>query len=118
MIDAATRLAADLEKSHYAGRLGLKVADLMPDVVTASVPYVPGLANAQGFVHGGVAASLSTWTAMVLALASDRGRAVDVRPVSVNLSYVSAAREEALYATARVAARRRAARSATITPLR
>ena len=40
----------------------------MPDVVTASVPYVEALANAQGFVHGGVAASLSTWSAMLLAV--------------------------------------------------
>lgn len=79
----------------------------MPDVVTASVPYDGGLSNAQGFVHGGVAASLSAWTAMVLALASDRGHAIDVRPVSASLNYVSAAREEALYATARVSARGR-----------
>lgn len=107
MIDAATGLAAELEKSRYAARLGLRVGDVMPDVVTASVPWVPVLANAQGFVHGGVAASLSMWTAMVLSLASDRGRAVAVRPVSISLSYLSAAREEALYATARVAERGR-----------
>lgn len=107
MNDAAARLASDLERSGYAARLGLRIGDVMPDVVTASVPYVPGLANAQGFVHGGVAASLAVWPAMVLAVASDRGRAVDARPVSVNLSYVSAAHEEALYATARVSARGR-----------
>lgn len=107
MIEAAVGLAGDLQKARYAARLGLRVGDVMPDVVTASVPYVPGLANAQGFVHGGVAASLSVWSAMVLAVASDRGRAVHARPVSINLSYVAAAREEALHATARLTSRGR-----------
>ena len=77
------------------------------DAATASVPYVPVLANTQGFVHGGVAASLSVWTAMMVAVASDRDRAASARPVSISVSYLAAAREEALHATARVAARGR-----------
>jgi uncharacterized protein (TIGR00369 family) len=105
--ETALRLAADLEQSPYASRLGLAVGDVMPDVVTASVPWSPGLANAQGFVHGGVAASLSMWSAMVLAVASDRGRALGAYPVSFSVHYLAAARGEALHASARLSSRGR-----------
>ncbi len=107
MIEAARRLAAVLETTPYAGRLGLRTGDVMSDVVTASVPYVSALTNAQGFVHGGVAASLSLWSATIVAVASDRDRAASARVVSASLSYLAAAREEALHATARVASRGR-----------
>ena len=107
MIDAARRFASALEATPYAGRLGLRSGEMTSDAVTASVPYLPVLANAQGFVHGGVAGSLSLWTAMMMAVASDRDRAVSARPVSVSVNYLVAAREEALHATARVSARGR-----------
>jgi len=107
VIVAAERLAAVLESTPYAARLGLRAGAMTSDAVTASVPYVPVLANAQGFVHGGVAASLSVWSAMIVAVASDRDRAASSRPVSVSVSYLVAAREEGLHATARVASRGR-----------
>jgi uncharacterized protein (TIGR00369 family) len=107
VIDAARRLASALEATPYAARVGLRGGDILGDAATASVPYVPVLANAQGFVHGGVAASLSVWTAMLAAVASDRDRAATCRPVSASVSYLAAAREEALHATARVASRGR-----------
>ncbi|MFN2426982.1 MAG: PaaI family thioesterase [Candidatus Binatia bacterium] len=107
VIDAARRFALALEGTAYAGRLGLVCGDMTSDFTTARVPYVPSLANAQGYVHGGVAASLSLWTAMTLAVASDRARASAARPVSVSVNYLAAAREEALHATARVATRGR-----------
>lgn len=107
MIPAAERLAAVLEATPYAARLGLRAGAMTSDAVTASVPYVPVLANAQGFVHGGVAASLAVWSAMIVAVASDRDRAASSRPVSASVSYLVAAREEGLHATARVASRGR-----------
>jgi uncharacterized protein (TIGR00369 family) len=107
VIDAARRFAAALAATPYASRVGFAAGDLMSDTVTASVPYVPVLANAQGFVHGGVAASLSVWTAMLAAVASDRDDARVARPVSLHVSYLAAAREEALHATARVTSRGR-----------
>jgi len=107
MIPAAKAFASVLESTAYASRLGLRAGEMTTDAATASVPYDPVLANAQGFVHGGVAASLSVWTAMMVAVASDRDRAASARPVSVSVNYLAAAREEALHATARVAARGR-----------
>lgn len=107
MIEDARRLATVLEATPYAARLGLRCGEIMGDAVTASVPYAASLANAQGFVHGGVAASLSVWSAMLVAVASDREAASSVRPVSISLSFLVAAREEALYATARLAWRGR-----------
>jgi uncharacterized protein (TIGR00369 family) len=107
VIDAARRFASELEATAYAGRLGLRSGEMTSDAATASVPYLPVLANAQGFVHGGVAASLSVWTAMMVAVASDRDRAASARPVSFSLNYLVAAREEALHATARLASRGR-----------
>lgn len=107
MIEAARRFATALASTPYAARVGFTAGDLMSDTVTARVPWLPVLANAQGFVHGGVAASLSVWTAMLAAVASDRGGARLARPVSLHVSYLAAAREEALYATARVASRGR-----------
>lgn len=107
MIPAAESLAAGLEATPYARRLGFRPEDVMGDVVSASVPYSAQLANAQGFVHGGVAASLAVWSAMLVAVASDRASATAARPVSLSLSYLTAARGEALHATARLAARGR-----------
>jgi uncharacterized protein (TIGR00369 family) len=107
VIEAARRFAHALSATPYAARVGFAAGDLMTDTVTARVPYVPVLANAQGFVHGGVAASLSVWTAMLAAVASDRDSARYARPVSLHVSYLAAAREEALHATARVASRGR-----------
>lgn len=107
MIPAARVFASALGSTPYAARLGLRFGEMTSDAATASVPYVPVLANAQGFVHGGVAASLSVWTAMMVAVASDRDRASSSRPVSVSVNYLAAAREEALHATSRVAARGR-----------
>jgi uncharacterized protein (TIGR00369 family) len=107
VIEAARRFASALAATPYAARVGFAAGDVMSDTVTASVPYVPVLANAQGFVHGGVAASLSVWTAMLAAVASDRDQARVARPVSLHVSYLAAAREEALHATARIASRGR-----------
>jgi uncharacterized protein (TIGR00369 family) len=107
VIEAARRFAAVLATAPYASRVGLVAGDFMSDTVTASVPYVPVLANAQGFVHGGVSASLSVWSAMLAAVASDRDAACLSRPVSLHVSYLAAAREEALHATARVTSRGR-----------
>lgn len=107
MIDAARRFAEALARTPYATRVGLSAGDIMGDAVTASVPYDPLLANSQGFVHGGVAGSLSVWAAMLAAVASDRDAATIARPVSIHVSYLAAAREEAIHATARVASRGR-----------
>jgi uncharacterized protein (TIGR00369 family) len=107
VIDAAHRLAGLLEATPYASRLGLRCGDVLTDTATASVPYLADLANAQGFVHGGVAASLSIWTASLVAVASDRGREASALPVSASIAYLSAAREEGLHATARMTARGR-----------
>lgn len=107
MIDAARVFAARLEESPFACRLAFEAGDVRADVATASVPYRAALANAQGFVHGGVAASLSVWSACLVALASDRDAAVVARPVSASVSYLAAAREEDLHATARLATRGR-----------
>lgn len=107
MIDAARRFASTLEQAPYAGRLGFRTGEVTVDAVTASVPYLPLLANAQGFVHGGVAASLATWSALVAAIASDRGHAASAAPVSIALTYLAAAREEELHSTARVSSRGR-----------
>lgn len=107
MIDAARLLAARLEESPFARRLAFEAGDVRADVATASVPYRAALANAQGFVHGGVAASLSVWAASLVALASDRDASASARPVSASVSYLAAAREEDLHATARLATRGR-----------
>lgn len=107
MIPAARHLGGELEASPFARLLGLVVEETMRDVAAASVPWRPLLANAQGFVHGGVAASLVTWTSTLVAVASDHGAAVSARPVSVSISYVAAARGEGLSATARVLSRGR-----------
>lgn len=96
-----------LESTPYAARLGLRTAEVTGDAVTASVPYSGVLANAQGFVHGGVAASLSVWSAMIMAVASDRDAFASARPLSLSISYLAAAREEALHAAARVTSRGR-----------
>lgn len=107
MIPGARDLAAALEATPYASRLGLSTGDILGDAASASVPYEPSLANAQGFVHGGVAASLALWAATIVTAASDRERVVQVRPVSIAISYLSAAREESLHAAARVSSRGR-----------
>ncbi len=107
MIDAARRFARTLEQAPYAGRIGFRAGELTVDAVTGRVPYDPMLANAQGFVHGGVAASLAMWSALVAAVASDRGQAASAIPVSIALTYLAAAREEDLHATARVSSRGR-----------
>ncbi|MFN2375570.1 MAG: hotdog fold thioesterase [Candidatus Binatia bacterium] len=107
MIDAARRLATELETTPYAARLGLRAGDILADAVSASLPYAATLANAQGFVHGGAAASLSMWVAMLAAVASDREGAVFAAPVSFSVGYLAAAREEDLHANGRIASRGR-----------
>jgi uncharacterized protein (TIGR00369 family) len=105
--DAAIRLASRLGAAPYPARLGFRPGDVMTDVATASVAWLPVLANAQGFVHGGVAASLSVWASMIVAVASARDEAASARPISVHVEYLAAAREEAVHATARVLSRGR-----------
>lgn len=107
MIESARQLVCQLEKTPYAGRLGFLGGEITSEAVTASVPYSDELANAQGYVHGGVAASLSIWAAMIGAVASDRDHAASAYPVSASISYLFAAREEALEASARIASRGR-----------
>lgn len=107
MIESARRLASVLESSPFPARIGLRGGDMTGDAATAWVPYAAELSNAQGFVHGGVAASLSLWAATLVAVASDRGSAGWARPISIGIHYLALAREEDLHATARVATRGR-----------
>ncbi|HXC50213.1 MAG TPA: acyl-CoA thioesterase domain-containing protein [Candidatus Limnocylindrales bacterium] len=116
MIEAAKRLAAAIEAAPYAARLGFRAGGISDAAANGSVPYAGVLANAQGFIHGGVAASLSIWSALVAAVASDRGPAGDLdgpqaipaaSPVSLSISYLAPARAELLRASAAVVSRGR-----------
>jgi len=106
LIADAERLVPAFEAAPYARRLGLRIGEVGGDAVRASVPYDDALANAQGFVHGGVAASLAIWTSLLVTVASDRS-APACSPVSASIQYLAAVREEELAATARVVSRGR-----------
>ena len=107
MIDAARRFADILEGTAYASRLGVRVSDIAAGSVSATVPYADELANAQGFVHGGVAASLAVWSALVATVASDRDETEFAAPVSASVSYLATARREQLVARAEISSRGR-----------
>jgi uncharacterized protein (TIGR00369 family) len=106
LIEEARRIASMLAAAPYGARLELRPREITAERVTASVPYSDLLANAQGYIHGGVAASLSIWAAMIATVATDRD-ARGATPVSATVSYLAPARQEELDATARIVSRGR-----------
>lgn len=101
-------LRASLEATPYLEALGLEIDTIAKDEIRLALPFAERNSNPGGVLHGGVAASLLAIGSRSVAranLAADSGPWV-LGQLQVN--YLSAAREEAVVATARLQRRGRA----------
>ena len=94
--------------SPFVVHLGMRLSDVKSGSATLLLPFAPSLATVGDIVHGGAIATLIDTTAMVAAWAG-----ADVPPnrrgttVGLAVSYLAAANNEDLQATARVLRRGR-----------
>lgn len=112
---AGAERAQALEAAPYFSRLGARVVAVGDGVAEVSALYRDVHSNTLGVVHGGISASLALWSAELAAWSSQHraeaagpeSPALEGRCLSVHVSYLAAAREEGLSASARVLARGR-----------
>jgi uncharacterized protein (TIGR00369 family) len=97
-----------LPTSPYVEHLGMQLTDMQPGVATLILPFTDALVTIGKIVHGGAIASLIDTAAMVAAW-SDAPLPAKVRgsTVSLTVTYLAAAEQEDLRATARVLRRGR-----------
>ncbi len=94
--------------SPFVRHLDMRLTDIQPDTATLTLPFTPALATMGTIVHGGAIATLIDTTAMAAAWAADdvpqnlRGTTV-----GLTVTYLAAANNEDLQATARVLRRGR-----------
>ena len=103
-----TELTRALEATPYVQTLGLEVAAVEEGHVRLALPFQDGNSNPGGVLHGGVAASLLAIGSRAVArsvLAADSGPWT-LGQLQVN--YLAAAKEEAVFAEARLQKRGRA----------
>jgi uncharacterized protein (TIGR00369 family) len=92
-----------LPTSPYAAHLGMRLVEMQPDVATLMLPFSTHVITIGSTVHGGAIASLIDTAAMVAAWS---GASLPDHPrgstVGLTVSYLAAASDEDLFATARV----------------
>jgi uncharacterized protein (TIGR00369 family) len=94
--------------SPFVGHLGMRLSDIQPDTATLTLPFTPALATMGTIVHGGAIATLIDTTAMAAAwAATDVPQNLRGTTVSLTVTYLAAANNEDLQATARVLRRGR-----------
>ena len=97
-----------IEHSPFAGHLGIVLVSIEPDVAVLELPFAEHLATAGDMVHGGAISALVD-TAAAASAWSGAEPTADVRwaTVGFSVSFLAAARGEALTATGRVIRRGR-----------
>src|SRR5690348_16073146 len=97
-----------LPTSPYVGHLGIRLADMQPDMAILALPFTNSLITIGTTVHGGAIASLIDTAAMVAAW-SDTTVPDNLRGTTVGLTvtYLAPAEQEDIQATARVLQRGR-----------
>jgi uncharacterized protein (TIGR00369 family) len=95
-----------LPASPYAAALGLEIVDLEPDRAVLALPFDEKLVTVGDVVHGGAVSSLIDTAAMAAAWSTDEiPESLRGTTVSLNVSFVAAARAADLTATAIVVRR-------------
>jgi uncharacterized protein (TIGR00369 family) len=94
-------VVAWIEKSAYARTLGVALDAISPDAARLVLPYVAANSNPGGVLHGGVAASLAAIAGQAVARASLGADAAPYHTTGVQVTYLAAAKEQAIVATAR-----------------
>ena len=99
-----------IDRSPYTAALGLKLDALGDAGATARLvlPFQDGNTNPGGVLHGGVAASLAATGAQAVARAALGPEAGPFHLAQIQVSYLAAAREEAVVAEARLLRRGKA----------
>jgi uncharacterized protein (TIGR00369 family) len=90
-----------IEKSEYARALGVEIDALAGDAVRLRLPFREGNTNPGRVLHGGVAASLVAIAGGAVARATLRPEAAPLHSSGLEVTYLAAAKEEAVVAEAR-----------------
>jgi uncharacterized protein (TIGR00369 family) len=99
-------IAAFVPASPFVGHLGIRLAELEPDLAVLELAFDERLATAGDVVHGGAIATLIDTAGMTAAWADDeRPESWRGSTVSMNVDYLAAAAGSDLRATARVVRR-------------
>ncbi|HET8845421.1 MAG TPA: PaaI family thioesterase [Ktedonobacteraceae bacterium] len=107
-LSGAEIMSQFVPSSPFNKLLGFKIAEIQPGMATLALPFTEDLVTAGTIVHGGAIASLIDVAAAVAAW-SDAEVPANLRGVTVNLTvtYLAAANQEDLLATAHVLRRGR-----------
>jgi uncharacterized protein (TIGR00369 family) len=95
-------VAAWIEESPYAQILGVGIDAITPECVRLVLPFTEGNTNPGQVLHGGVAASLVALAAQALARASLAPVAAPYHSAALQVTYLAAAKAEAVIAEARL----------------
>jgi uncharacterized protein (TIGR00369 family) len=95
-------VAAWIEKSPYAQMLGVAIDAITPERVRLVLPFAEGNTNPGQVLHGGVAASLVALAAQAVARASLTADAAPFHSAALQVTYLAAAKAEAVIAEARL----------------
>ena len=85
-----------LERSPYAGDLGVEPLSVAPERALLRLPFRSGNTNPGGVLHGGVAASLVTLAAQAVLRATLGSEAGPFHSWGLEVAYLAAARQEAV----------------------
>ena len=92
-----------LPTSPFVGHLGMRLTELQPDLATLTLPFTPALVTIGTIVHGGAIASLIDTAAMVAAWSgAPLPEKLRGTTVGLTVTYLAAANNEDIEATARV----------------
>ncbi len=95
-------VAAWIEASPYAQMLGVGIDEITTERVRLVLPFAAGNTNPGQVLHGGVAASLVAIAAQAVARASLAADAAPFQSAALQLTYLAAAKAEAVIAEARL----------------
>ncbi|RIK91092.1 MAG: hypothetical protein DCC71_25235 [Proteobacteria bacterium] len=90
-----------IEGSDYARTLGVALEAIAPEAARIALPFAEGNTNPGGVLHGGVAASLVSLAAQAVARATLGAEAAPFTSASLQVTYLAAAKEQAVVAEAR-----------------
>jgi uncharacterized protein (TIGR00369 family) len=90
-----------IEKSAYARTLGVALDAIAPEAARLALPFAETNTNPGQVLHGGVAASLVGLAGQAVARATLGAEAAPYHTTSVQVTYLAAAKAQAIVATAR-----------------